>query len=192
MRTDSSPPLDLLREYKVRASLLLKDLLVDDAARATRAAERLRQLPQFAELSAPEVLARKDSVLRKHALGVIAQEQGHPSWSALKETLEQRAPSEFDTEVFFARPPGAFLNRWFGTYAKAAASLRTEGGFLFPFRTQFFICDAGFLRALGADPDDPDWERMGRDWVAPRDVDARGRLTEKLAMLNLGGRHGVR
>lgn len=172
-----------LRECKVRASILLKDLLSSEPARATRAAERMCALPAFARLSPGELLARKESVRRKHALAVIAHEQGHASWVELKQALGEEAPSQLDTETFFARNRGAFLNLWFSSYEEALASLRAAGGYLFPFREQFFITDAGFLAALGVDPSDPDWARMGFNWVEPLDPAARARLEQKLIAL---------
>jgi hypothetical protein len=41
-------------------------------------------------------------------------------------------------------------------------------------------CLAVIARELGFDPDDPDWDRIGRDWVKPRDRTARARLYGKL------------
>ncbi|ADO69727.1 hypothetical protein [Stigmatella aurantiaca] len=172
-----------LRECKVRASFLLKDLLSSDTARSARAVERLRALPAFASLTPAEVLARRESVRRKHALALIAHEQGHASWAELRQVLGEKAPAQLDTEAFFLKNRGAFLNRWFGTYAEALASLREKGGYLFPFREQFFICEAGFLRALGMDGQDPDWERMGFNWVEPLEPSARDRLEQKLIAL---------
>lgn len=176
-------PSSSLRECKVRASILLKDLLSPDVSRATRAAERLRALPAFARLTPGELLARRESVRRKHALAVIAHEQGHASWAELKQALGEQEPPRLDTEAFFARNRGAFLNRWFSSYEEALASLRSLGGYLFPFREQFFITDAGFLAALGVDPADADWARMGFNWVEPLDVAARDRLEQRLIAL---------
>ncbi|MFY0572833.1 hypothetical protein ACN28E_54635 [Archangium lansingense] len=172
-----------LRECKVRASILLKDLLSSEPSRATRAAERLRALPAFARLTPGELLARKESVRRKHVLAVIAQEQGHASWAELKQALGEKEPPQLDTETFFARNRGAFLNRWFSSYEEALASQRAIGGYLFPFREQFFITDAGFLTALGVDPSDADWARMGFNWVEPLEPAARARLEQKLIAL---------
>jgi hypothetical protein len=180
MGTDSHPAPLPLRECKVRASLLLKELCGADAARARRAAERLRALPVFARLSPEEVVARGESMRHKHALAVIAHEQGFPSWEALKAARDEETPPRLNIEAFFARGSSAFLNRWFSTYDQALAAHRTGGGFLFPFRKQFFVCDEEFIRALGADPSDPDWEGMGRNWVAPLDTAARDRLERKL------------
>jgi hypothetical protein len=174
-----------LHEHKVQASLLHKDLGSSDLPRATRAAERLRVLPVFASLSVAELLARRDTVRHKHALDAIARERGAASWAELKHALEQEAPPRLSIEAFFSKGQGrsAFLNRWFSTYAEALASLRTQGGYLFPYRTQFFLCDAGFLQALGVAPHDPDWERMGRNWVEPQDAEARARLEQQLIAL---------
>ncbi|WP_426757047.1 GIY-YIG nuclease family protein [Myxococcus sp. Y35] len=173
-----------LQECKVRASLLLKALGSSDASRAASAAERLRVLPGFAGLPLGEVLARKETVRRKHALAVIAREQGHATWAALKEAREGAAgPHRVDFEHLLARVGAAHLNRWFTSYAEAAASLRAHGGFLFPFREQFFVCEASLLEAVGMDPADEDWARMGRDWVSPLDGDARERLARKFARL---------
>ena len=72
-------------------------------------------------------------------------------------------------------------------YDEARASLEAEGGYLFPFRHQFFICGAGFLEARGIDPSHPDWERIGRDWVRPRDEPARDRLERMLVALGYRG-----
>ncbi len=73
----------------------------------------------------------------------------------------------------------AFLNRWFTTYEAARACLEAEGGYLFPYRGQFFVTVAAAVRELGLDPDDPDWARIGWDWVEPRDPEAWARLRER-------------
>ncbi|MCP3103130.1 GIY-YIG nuclease family protein [Myxococcus sp. K15C18031901] len=166
-----------LQECKVRASRLLKELGSPDATRAARAAERLRALPVFAGLPLGEVLARRDSVQRKHVLAVIAREQGHASWGELKRARES---SPVDFERLLSRAGGNSLNRWFTTYAEAVASLRAEGGYLFPFREQFFVCERGLLAALGLDPADADWALAGPDWLAPLDVEAHARLEQRL------------
>jgi len=178
----AAPPVTL-HECKVRASILLKELHSSDTSRATRAAERLRVLPSFSGLSPAELLARRDSVRRKHALAVIAREQGHGSWVELKQALGEEEVPRLDTEAFFTRSVSPFLNRWCSSYEEALASLQAGGGYLFPFREQFFVCDAGFLRALGVDLADPDWERIGRNWVEPLDPAAHARLEQKLIAL---------
>jgi hypothetical protein len=73
----------------------------------------------------------------------------------------------------------AIVNRWFKTYGGARASLLKEGGYLFPYKDQYFVTLREGVRELGLDPDDPDWERIGWDWVRPKDAEAWGRLKEK-------------
>ena len=70
----------------------------------------------------------------------------------------------------------AVVNRWFTTYEDAVESLKAEGGFLFPYRDHFFVTEVAGVIELGLDPGDPDWERIGRDWVRPQDREAWSRL----------------
>ena len=73
----------------------------------------------------------------------------------------------------------AIVNRWFTSYEDARASLQSEGGYLFPYKTQYFVTLREGVRELGLDPDDPDWARIGFDWARPADPDAWGRLKMK-------------
>ena len=73
----------------------------------------------------------------------------------------------------------AVVSRWFTTYEAARASLDAEGGYLFPYGTQVFVTLAEGVRELGLDPGDPDWARIGWDWVRPADPEAWRRLKEK-------------
>lgn len=73
----------------------------------------------------------------------------------------------------------AIVNRWFTTYEDAKASQRSEGGYLFPFRNQYFVTLREGVRELGLDPDDADWARIGWDWVRPGDEAAWERLKEQ-------------
>jgi hypothetical protein len=177
-----------LDECKTQAALLLKDLRSDDGLRAGRAAERFRILPYLAPHERDAILGRRASIRLKHALATIAAELGYATWSDCKHRLEAPANERLDTESFFVQMGAAYLNRWFARYDEARASLEAEGGYLFPFRRQFFICEAGFLEARGIDPAHPDWERIGRDWVQPRDEAARDRLERKLVAMGLCGK----
>jgi hypothetical protein len=72
-----------------------------------------------------------------------------------------------------------YLNRWFAGYEEARQSRESEGGFLLPYRHQFYVCEFGAIKALGLDPDDSDWERIGFDCAKPADPEAYQRLSEK-------------
>ena len=83
-----------------------------------------------------------------------------------------------DPTMYVARMD-AILNRWFTTYEGARASLQSEGGYLFPYKAQFFVTEREGVLELGLDPDDSDWARIGRDWVRPADAEAWMRLKHK-------------
>jgi hypothetical protein len=72
-----------------------------------------------------------------------------------------------------------FRNRCFTSYDEARRALDSEGGYLLPHGGQFFLTVAGAIRELGLDPGDPDWERIGWDWVRPGDPEAWERLRLK-------------
>ncbi|HKQ63210.1 MAG TPA: hypothetical protein VJS92_18120 [Candidatus Polarisedimenticolaceae bacterium] len=72
-----------------------------------------------------------------------------------------------------------FLNRWCTDYEEARTLREAQGGFLFPYRAHFFVAEGDAVRELGLDPADPDWGRIGWDWVHPRDAEAWERLKLK-------------
>ena len=147
-------------EAKIKASILLKSLYGTSPEQSVK---RFQRLPEFAGCSVVELLSH--DVKHKHALAVIALENGCNSWSDLKLQLD-----------FIV---GGYLNLWFATYAEAKTHLQSEGGFLLPYKNQFFICNATYMKQIGFDPDDPDWKRIGSDWVQPSNQIAWQRLYKK-------------
>lgn len=183
VKTGDSPPTS--SECRVRARRLLNQLRRADREEAAQAAARLRLLRSFSDERVDRILEARGSVKLKHALAVVALEQGYESWRALKEAAAEAtgrapgsAPAAPDRETYDPRMD-VFLNRWFARYGDAHASLEEEGGFLFPYGRQFFVCEEGAIRVLGLDPADPDWGRIGHDWAKPRDPEAWQRLREK-------------
>lgn len=69
-----------------------------------------------------------------------------------------------------------YLNHWFTRYEDARAMLERVGGYLLPYKSHFYVTVAGAIETLGMDPEDPDWARIGFDWVQPTDRDAWARL----------------
>jgi hypothetical protein len=170
-----------LEELKIKAKVLLKAFDSSDASTAMAAAERLKRLDSFRGISMDSLAAERGRVQLKHALTVVALESGYPSWTDAKKALESGAPREKDAgDKLYPKRACGGLSRWFVAYEEARASLDAEGGFLLPYRNQFFICDTGHIEGLGLSPDDPDWEKIGFDWVKPKDLDARARLDGKL------------
>jgi hypothetical protein len=109
----------------------------------------------------------------KEAFAILAKAAGFSSWQDLKATL--------DTNSVFC-PPGhsAYWKTWYGTYEGALQHLSEHGGFLLPYRKDFFICDADYLRFLGVGAEDRDLERVGSNWAEPRDSEAFARLMKRL------------
>ena len=87
--------------------------------------------------------------------------------------------SNQEDPIMYVSRMDAVLNRWFTSYTEARTSLDEEGGYLLPFKHQFFVTLSEGIRDLGLDPDDPDWELIGWDWVQPKDREAWERLKEK-------------
>ncbi len=169
---------DNLEEYRIRAGVLLKQLRSDDSDTATRAAKRFQLLGTLSDRSIDEILVRRDGLQRKHALTVVALEKGYSSWTELKASFD--SSSEISSELLHPRRLDVYLNRWFAKYEDAKSSLDDEGGYLLPYRHHFFVCESQYIRDLGLDPEDPDWERIGRDWAKPSDRQAWRRLERKL------------
>ena len=78
-----------------------------------------------------------------------------------------------------------FLNRWFSNYDQARQAREIVGGFLLPYKHHFFVCKDEVIRALGLDPDDPDWEEIQWDLARPADETAYQRLLDKRAAIAL-------
>jgi len=158
-----------IEEYKIQASILLKSLRGSDAEKA---AKRFKRLPEFADLSIADILQKE--IKRKHALLLIAMENGFNSWLDLK------------MQVNFI--VGGYLNSWFTNYSEAKLHLQSTSGFLLPYKNQFFICNANYMKQIGFEPDDPDWKLISHDWVEPLDKKAWQRLYKKWSQ-SKGGRH---
>lgn len=83
---------------------------------------------------------------------------------------------------------GGYLNLWYANYSEAKIELQAHGGFLLPYKKQFFICNTTYMKQIGFDPDSPDWVRIAYDWVKPSDQDAWQRLYRNWKMTK-GDKH---
>ena len=155
---------------RARAHLLRKALGGADPDEARAAAARFARHPRFRDRP-----ATPGGVRLKHALDVVAREAGHASWAALK----QHADTHRESDRFYPAPTGA-LNHWFRTWEEARAHLDRAGGYLLPYRHQFFVCGPLHIVSLGLFTDDPDWERIGFDAARPADPEAWERLRAQL------------
>ncbi|MSR62109.1 MAG: hypothetical protein EXS08_06670 [Planctomycetes bacterium] len=175
-RTPSRTPATI-SACRAEARRLLDHLRGVDPERVRAAAERFARLRSFATAVAG-LLSARERVRLKHALAVVAEENGASSWPELKRRLEARAASAA-LPPFHAPRLESLLNRWFTSHAEARASLQELGGYLLPFREQCFVTEAEGIRALGLEPEDPDWKAIGFDLVRPLDAAAHARLCAK-------------
>lgn len=162
---------ETLSGCRAEARRLLHDLSCATPERAQAAAARFARLTSLCARGSAGVLAARATIRLKHALAVVAEERGAPSWTALKRRLENAPPPSFYTPRL-----ASLLNRWFADYDAARASLAELGGFLLPYRTQFLITESEGVRELGLDPNDPDWAAVGFDLARPCDAAAFDRL----------------
>lgn len=157
-----------LKECKIQASILLKSLSSADIKTAEKSAQRFQRLDEFSKYSINEILAlinEKKQIKHKHALEVIAIENKFSSWIDLK------------IQINFII--NGYLNAWFTHYSEAKYYLQSNGGYLLPYKNQFFICNRDYINQLGFDADDPDWKLIGYDWVKPLNQSAWQSLCRK-------------
>lgn len=141
----------------------------------------LRQLENFA-LSSSEQIAR--AATRRHCLAATAQRLGFNNWPQLLDVLQGARLVDFGKLLV---PPGssAYWNVWFADYAEAAKVRAEHGGYLLAYGRQFLVADENFIRYIGLDPHDPDWETIGRDWPNTHHTAARNRLYTQLIQRTL-------
>ena len=169
-----------LDEYRLEAESLFGDLRTGSRTAGLRAAKRFRTLNAWLNSRAQEILASAGAIRLEDAQQVVAQENGFRDWRQL-ETQTANAPILFHTRRLFPEKSDVFLNLWFRNYEDARAAHQAEPDLiLFPYGEQFVLCEPALLGWLGADPHDPDWEAIGRDWARPLDELARSRLAAGL------------
>ena len=163
-----------LEEYKTQASLLLKQLHAHDA-------DAIRRFEQL-----PHPITDISQVQLKHALHVIALEHQFDTWADFKKHLDRkeklRLYRETRNQFTPLYPPRcrAFINEWHVDYEIASLELGRTGGYLLPYKNQYFICQAAYISTLGLDPDDPDWALIGWNWIKPANQEAWERLNHQL------------
>jgi hypothetical protein len=120
-----------------------------------------------------------EAVKRRHCLKAVACQLGFRGWPHAVQVLTEAQPGDFGTLLY----PGhcaAHWNIWFADYEEARQVRAEHGGFLLGYRHQYFVADQHFIETLGLDPNDADWEAIGRDWISPKDPEARTRLYGQL------------
>jgi len=167
-----NPMAGVIADLKARARILHRQ--VD--AREPAAVARVRQLPEFRDAADDVVVA---GVRRRHCLGVIASELGFDGWPHAVAVLSGNESRDFGT-LLYPYGGNAHWNIWSASYEEAKTIREQHGGYLLAYRRHYFIADRHFVETLGLNPDDPDWQLIGRDWVRPAHPEARERLYGQL------------
>ena len=162
----------VLFDLKSHARKFHRKISLGDAS----AIVRIRRLDEFRDAPADQVAA---SVKRRHCLAVIARELGFQGWPHAVAVLDGTDAGDFGT-LLYPDDARGHTNIWSASYDEAKAIHQQRGGYLLPYKQQFFIADRHFIKTLGLQPDDPDWDAIDHDWVRPRQVEARERLYRKL------------
>jgi hypothetical protein len=180
--------MDPVRESKVRAEILHHAVQAAEPA----ALARLRRLRELRRADADALATAARDIQRKHCLAVVSHEMGFASWEHARRVFEgDAAEGDFGTLLYGAEW-GSRLHPWFASYEEARDVRRqtataAEPRFLLAYKRHFFVAEAGFIEALGLDPQDADWKAIAWDWVKPESPDARRRLYGRLLAAQRGG-----
>ena len=159
-----------------RAARLVARLVVGEAD----ALARLRSLSRFRRAGDAALREAAPGLTLDDGLAIVAAEFGFATWASCRRVLtETGAVADFGDLLAFTRHD-RHLNGWFARYEEAAVARGTAQPYLLAYRRQFFLCDRQYIRALGLDADDPNWDALGFDWARPSDGAARVRLYARL------------
>jgi hypothetical protein len=164
---------------KNEAEFLLKNARLGEQS----AVDRFRSLDPFLTLSIHDTDVLSGLQL-KHALSVLASENGFPAWADLKSALDlaaETSPLAEITDQFYPKGFTTYWNIWFAKYSQAKKVLNEGKGFLLPYKHQFFIVEEHFVDSIGLPHTLPEWKEIGNDWVHPRNVKGWLRLNELYA-----------
>ena len=121
---------------------------------------------------------QEPALRRRDCLNLVAREWGFSGFLAAKAMLTGSPDAvEFGTLLYPRHGPT--LNAWYSDYGQARADRDARNWYLLAYKRDMLVVDRTYIASLGLDPDDPDWEAMGFDWVRPWDVVARARLYAK-------------
>jgi len=162
----------VISDLKAQARILHRQIVEREPVAVARA-------QQLAELRDSDTAALPGQIRRRHCLAVIARELGFQGWPHAAAVLRGTDSSDFGT-LLYPKGGDVHWNIWSASYDEARTIRKQHGGYLLAYRRHFFITDRYFIETLGLNPDDPDWQLIGRDWVKPRRSDARERLYGKL------------
>jgi len=159
---------DAIHDLKAHARVLHRRALGGDPLALTR----LRLLPELKALADAPL---REQLKRRQCLIAVARQLGFGSWEHARDVLSSREEHDFGT-LLYPKSCAGHYNIWSAHYVEAREIRAAHGGYLLAYKRQFLIVEEGYIDSMGLDPHDPDWTRIGRDWVKPGDHAARARL----------------
>ncbi len=103
----------------------------------------------------------------RDCLQTVARELGFSHWEHARRVLVGLAAPGDDMGGLWHVPAcNAYLNQWFADGLTARLAREKSGGYLLPYRRQFVVVQAEYIRELGLDPANAAWADIGRDLVA--------------------------
>jgi len=147
----------LISELKTRARLLLTLLQKQHPATRKRALILSRQhgwdLPEVWQLH--------------HCLNLAAADCGFQHWEHARHVFGGHARTGEDVgDFWYGEDVGGFFNHWYAHYAQARAHLEQDAQlFLLPYRRQFIVVTADYMRSRGIDGDAQMWASLPHDLV---------------------------
>ena len=98
-------------------------------------------------------LAKDKDIKIKAALEILAQENHFPNWKIYKNA----------TDTFWYQKSSPFINHWFARRIDAQEHQQLNGGFLLPYKGQYFIAEKEYIEHVGLDPENPIWKIINFD-----------------------------
>jgi hypothetical protein len=103
----------------------------------------------------------------KEALALVARARGFMHFDHARRVLGGLAAPGDDMGSFWYAPRcSALLSEWFAREVEALEALASNpGAYLLPYRLQYVVVGADFVRELGLDPSHADWAEARRSLV---------------------------
>lgn len=168
---------DVINRLKNEARLLHRKAAGGDA----RALARIRKVHEKFDLDDESL---RPLVKRRHSLSALARELGFAGWTHAAQVLRGGDATDFG-KLLYPNRCWAHTNIWSASYPEAQRIRHESGGYLLAYRNHYLIVDADYIRTMGLDPADEDWQAIGFDWVRPVSPEARGQLYGKLIEIEL-------
>lgn len=178
-------------KYRIQANRLQKSVrqLFKEKMSGSEIDQIITRFKQMGELNSenPEYSHKQLNAFQiSKYLDLIAFEAGHCNWLTMSRLLKEQdqkegLTNEEDIELYKFGTSEFNLNVWCPSYEEARAYLDSHRGFyLLHYKGNCFLAQAPHILNIGLNPNDPDWDEIDRDWVKPKNPEAKKRLQQKL------------